>query len=56
MHLVLKKYGNKIRSIWADIYWRPSTSLFMQCYEMCKIEFHAVGLKGVQAHPQKFWF
>jgi len=23
---------------------------------MCKIEFHAVGLKGVQAHPQKFWF
>jgi len=30
----------EIRSIWAEFYWRQSSSLFMQCCAMCKIEFH----------------
>jgi len=32
--------NGKISSIWAEFYWRQSTSLFMQCYAMCKIVFH----------------
>jgi len=32
--------GKEISSIWAEFYWRQSTSLFMQYYAMCKIEFH----------------
>jgi len=30
----------EIWSVWAEFYWSQSTSLFMQCYAMCKIEFH----------------
>jgi len=30
----------EIWSIWAEFYWRQGTSLFMQCFAMCKIEFH----------------
>ena len=26
--------------VWAEFYWSQSTSLFMQCYVMRKIEFH----------------
>jgi len=32
--------GKEISSIWAEFSWRKSTSLFMQCYTMCTIEFH----------------
>jgi len=26
--------GKEISSIWAELYWRQSTSLFMQCVEL----------------------
>jgi len=32
--------GKEIRSIWAEFSWRQSRWLFMQCYAMCKVEFH----------------
>jgi len=33
-------YGKEISSIRAEFRRRQSTSLFMQCCAMCKIEFH----------------
>jgi len=32
--------GKEISSIRAEFHWRQSTSLFMQCCAMYKIEFH----------------
>jgi len=33
-------YGKEISSIRAEFYRRQSNSLFVQCFAMCKIEFH----------------
>jgi len=32
--------GKESRSIWAKFYWKQSTSLLIQGYVKCKIEFH----------------
>jgi len=34
--------GKEFRSISAVFYYRHSTSLFMQCYAMCKIDVHDI--------------
>jgi len=34
--------GNEIKSIWAEFYWRQSSTSFVQCDARCKIKFHDI--------------